>query len=502
VSESPSPPVPEPAPEAAAPLRNAVDELAAFVDSNETMSRYFGDPAVYADLQPRLKRFLSATMDQVRTSHALDCTGRILKQADLEDVEAFREGVWKREVTGVIHFPGQRDHTAHTLNNWLLGWYIYSHSPPMRQALDAAIAARKWAGTKFGADVFFGHAWLFTSLLHDIGYLFEGSLSNMETGYQSTHATIGLRATDEYFHFGFWKHMSLNSAGDRRLSEHRSRQLPVAPGDPSLSRIAIYLRTLGDLDALARGLRAAARDGGPDLPDELPGDAFELWKLHFSSFGQAGAATRIEGLETAFLDYVVRGMPGLGIRVLDHGVCSGLVQLKISAFFYQLMAASLEDVASADAADPAVSRAAGKLTRREEGLAHQYDYEYWWSGVVWATAAAALHNVQQRKGDWCDGVRPGPLGLSEEPLTYLGILVDCLQDWDRYFVFETPGKLPIQGVDVRLGTDAGKIVVIFPEGSKKQVEKICEDLDAGLKDWKSLVALHVGKVPAEGRGTC
>lgn len=474
-------------------MNNAIEELVAFVGRDDTaLKKYFDaeKDADFSTLRAELNRFLRATMDQVRVNHALQCTRRILKIADLDDLELFREGVWKREATRGMAYEKQRDHTAHTLNNWLLGWYFYDKSPAVKNALNAAIEARRWDVEKFPIEHYFGHVWQFTSLLHDIGYLFEGSLDGMDTSMQSAQATIGLRVADEYFHMTFWKQMKTTSVHE----QERLKVLIAAhemPSEPSLSRISIYLRGLGDLTHLQTNV---ARELGSNeerkqfVPTELKGDAFDLWKQHFSLFKQENAAGRIDSLEQAFLEDVTRGMPKLGIRVLDHGVCSGLLQLKIATFFYNLLAniaVQRETVQGTDSASEPT--ALTSIEKREEVVDVKADYEFWWSGVVWATASAALHNMQQRGEEWCPGVKPGKLELAHEPLTYLGILVDCIQDWDRYFVFNSTERIPVQGIDVELSVEDGLIVVKVPEKLK---EKMVKDLNFALADWDKLVKIE------------
>src|ERR1700750_2320609 len=94
-------------------------------------------------------------------------------------------------------------------------------------------------------------------------------------------------------------------------------------------------------------------------------------------------------------------------------------------------------------------------------------------------SATALHNVQQQK------MISRPLALQEDPLAYLGILVDCLQEWDRYTAFRQQvigGAIPIQGVDVKSGADPdGKIAVEY--GNPDRVRTLREILDRSLHDW-------------------
>ncbi|WP_042876575.1 hypothetical protein [Cupriavidus necator] len=473
-------------------MNNAIEELKKFVRrKNTAFSKYVALDIEKSGptIQDELVHFLSTTMDQVRVNKALDCTRRVLAIADLEDFEMFREGVWKREATRGMAYDKQRDHTAHTLNNWLLGWYFYSHSDRIYSAINTAIERRDWnpsASHKFSFDQYFGHTWQYTSLLHDIGYLFEGSITSMDTGNQSKQAEIGLRTADEYFTMAFWKQTGATSV--HAHPEFRKLvSMPDAPQEASLSKIAIYLRALGRLNNLAKEVAADLQHSAGKRRSaklELPGDAFDLWQAHFKHFGQADAAQRIEDLQAAFLEDVTKGMPGADIRVLDHGVCSGLLQLKIATFFYNLFANfdNLED----DGGEYSPAAVAAKMRAREDTVAVPHDYEFWWSGIVWASASAALHNIQQRGERWASGVKGRTLALADEPLTYLGILVDCIQDWDRYFVYDSRTRNPVQGIEVDLGHEQGKIMIKVPAPLFK---KMTEDLDKALSDWTEIVTL-------------
>jgi hypothetical protein len=138
-----------------------------------------------------------------------------------------------------------------------------------------------------------------------------------------------------------------------------------------------------------------------------------------------------------------------------------------------------------------VVQAAQHGFRSHEGtrrLDHPFDFEYWWSGIVWATAACAVHNMQQQN-NWPSAYRPGKLTLDDDPLAYLGILVDSIQDWDRYMVFHSRTRMPIQGIDVKLQIQGGKAVVEFPPDQKDRVGKLKKELDNALDGWDKLVLL-------------
>jgi hypothetical protein len=106
---------------------------------------------------------------------------------------------------------------------------------------------------------------------------------------------------------------------------------------------------------------------------------------------------------------------------------------------------------------------------------------------VWGTAAIGVHNVQQIASVELDASWPGPLQLVEDPLTYLGVLVDIMQEWNRYSVFKSLDQEPIQGIEVRLGNSGGKVIIEFtgPNGAFHR-DKV-KDALAALSDSHDLV---------------
>jgi hypothetical protein len=82
-----------------------------------------------------------------------------------------------------------------------------------------------------------------------------------------------------------------------------------------------------------------------------------------------------------------------------------------------------------------------------------------------------------------------PLQLDEDPLAYLGILVDCIQEWDRYTVSRESviaGVLPLQGADVKLANEGERIQIDYSDPDR--AAKVCKDLDNSLSDeWKQIL---------------
>jgi len=128
-------------------------------------------------------------------------------------------------------------------------------------------------------------------------------------------------------------------------------------------------------------------------------------------------------------------------------------------------------------------------TIKKECEANDYEPEWWWQATVWATGATAIHNVAQM--DPVERLRtahPGPLSIREDPLAYLGILVDVLQEWDRHTVAglsPVTGIRPLQGIDVSVEIPKDLIHLVYDTAHR--AGKVKKTLDMALQDWKNLV---------------
>lgn len=213
----------------------------------------------------------------------------------------------------------------------------------------------------------------------------------------------------------------------------------------------------------------------------LPSDAFDLWKLHYQEYKQADAANRMKDIQHAFETYIYKGLPSIGVRMLDHGVCSGLLLLLSTTCYYELFYGAKRIIAKKEEDKRVLEKFLNRMTD------YDYDPVFWWTGIVWATAATAMHNIQQMHKPWTATSVSDSLALEEEPLAFLGVLVDCLQEWDRYYVFPTPGKLPLQAVEV--GLESKDDIVILDFHKTLTAEKIREALSRSLKDWDRFVSV-------------
>ena len=82
------------------------------------------------------------------------------------------------------------------------------------------------------------------------------------------------------------------------------------------------------------------------------------------------------------------------------------------------------------------------------------------------------------------------LSVADDPLAYLGILVDILQEWDRYAVYGSGpfgGTLPVQAQDVDVSQTKGKIHLNY--GDKDIADKVTKALSKSLVDWDVIVKI-------------
>jgi hypothetical protein len=443
-----------------------------------------------------IKKFLFATMDEVRLRYAASCTKSILKSSDIEDADHFRQGLLRREVTKDIAYNKQRDHSAHTLYNYLMGWYIAKNCPLIENKIKEQFKKRNWDE----AGIYFINVWPFASLLHDVGYLFEGGLNPLSTDIQSKQVNIGAEVANDYFSHRFWIESGADSIYDRERLRVIADVREPDFSNHSLAGVADTLRSLGNLEHLRVAVRNERTIKGVEVPSEndyinikngLPGDAFDLWQRHYEYFGFSSMAERIRSMRLIFESLIRDGLGNTGLRVLDHGVCSGLLLLLYSTFYFR-MYFGLGDTPPSDENDRAIwtrFRNASLVNPPPPFVEGDYDSLWWWTGIVWGTAATALHNIQQLRDMGPQYGHIEKLTLDEDALVYMGILVDCIQEWDRYTVSRESviaGLLPLQGADVKLSSEGGKIHIDY--GDSDRAKKVEKALSGSLSDeWKEII---------------
>src|SRR5262245_31830617 len=80
-----------------------------------------------------VRRFLTATMDEVRSGTSKRVALEGLKTIGRRVLDLFREAGPAGEIRGEIAYEQQRGHSAHTLATYLLGWYLFIHSGNLKK---------------------------------------------------------------------------------------------------------------------------------------------------------------------------------------------------------------------------------------------------------------------------------------------------------------------------------------------------------------------------------
>jgi hypothetical protein len=422
-----------------------------------------------------LEMFLGSTMDEVRLRRAVEFATQTMNLFDVGDATFFRQLVLQREVFRRIAYDKQRDHTAHTVNNWLLGWLLFEDVSELRKKMLTSIERRKIE--KFPTFEIFGDLWMYASLLHDIGYMFEGSFRIDNTVQDSEYLSFALGNVHDYFHHRFWKENFVGRPYQQKaILKATCISSPDFTSLKSLTSVADRLRDLNDLSELER------RIGVSDKPKQLSSDAFELWEQHFEQYSPANVPT-IREVEENFDRYLNVGIPGAGVKVLDHGVCSGLLQLQYSTFYFRVASAIKSRLGGSL---PETDRKALSLfIENTEEKGGPIDFDYWWQIVVWSTGATAVHNlVQQEKKKY---------SVDSDPLTYLGILVDCIQCWDRFSVNPLSifsGAVPAQSAEVEYDLVNGRAVFSFQNQTETFIERLRDELNNSLLDWDQFIEIR------------
>ncbi|MHC4695800.1 MAG: hypothetical protein ACYTFA_03540 [Planctomycetota bacterium] len=438
-----------------------------------------------------IKDFFAVKTDEDRVSCAEKYVREVLGITDLADATYFRQGVWRRELSGAMGYDMQRDHAAHTLNNYLLGWYFFVNCPRMTGHLQQVMGKRdRQAATYLDPMISrFGELWCWVSLLHDVGYILEGALRSNGMEVVDERIASGAQYVRRYFTDIFWRELGIRDA-DGKQDAAELAQLGADTTNVTLDSpetIVDFLRKVGPLNAIENAIE---HEGHELRGSELPQDAIALWRAHFEHFGQKEMAKRIAGMETALYSLIDNGIPNAGVRTLDHGICGGLVLLKYSTIWFRLILACKHATAEVREKYERVCSSVQEVTE-DWG----YHGTHWWSNVVWATAAVAIHNVQQ------DHSIPGwysKLDCREAPLAYLGVLVDMLQEWDRPSSKRQNtvegADLRINSSDVTIGSKAdGRVHIVYGcrDGSaRKREERLREELERALLNWNDVAEVQ------------
>ncbi|TAN70708.1 MAG: hypothetical protein EPN17_04365 [Methylobacter sp.] len=484
-------------------------------------------------IQKDLYDFFSATLDETRIKSANAFAEYALYISDAADLTYFRDSVAKRELTGEVDYNSQRDHAAHTVYNYILGWYFFDNSKELREAFKTYFDKKleiidlekptkeelDHNGTdrqkycKIDKNIFetsivlvneFGDVWPFASLLHDIGYILEGSLSSASTEVEHTRIINGSKIIHDYFNHYFWKFYKI----DFRVTKHIAKTLGVMVPDfkrsESLGSLGDHLCDIGSCENIRDQYKEDRKSKtylynlmkSISNPYGLNSEAFAIWKDYYENYGNNNMKNILCIVETVYRNNLWVGAD-YGKRSLDHGVCSGLISLQALTFFRELFLGFkkkthsdlLEDQEKLKKSEHIpynlVSEEIFEFIKKEVlhvplriKIRGEFRADDWFNKVCWATASAAIHSIIQLPeyqkecpkhiGDDKDETF-FRLALDDDPLAFLGLLVDLLQEWDRYKVKQRgvsafSGSVPLQSNFIILDGDmeTSHIILQYP----------------------------------------
>jgi hypothetical protein len=483
-----------------------------------------------------LSEFLFSTLDEVRIRKANDYAEVVLFRGDMEDADYFRRSLLRKEVVGDIDYNKHRDHAAHTAYNYLLGWYFYDNVPAIKKSFSehTRISFSNDHNPTTDEEMnMFSMSWFYTSLLHDIGYIFEGSLNSLDNESYNDRIRRGATIIYDYFHNRFWFDLGIDSQSGRSVL-HKLINMDYG----NLTEVKT-IASLGDMlmsVGSVKNIVEYANKVSPSIYNpvfnnredfDVPLDSFELWTMYFDQIKKGGMKDRVKQLKITYKELLYRGYKGEGVRLIDHGIASGLILLQYATHFFKLYFTLnlFDDLIKQIADENHWSLKANKKDIIDRILGHEikemydlkknevniiwslinsvnehkipehfkYDARFWCSGILRATAAVAFHHVLQDPASFPGYLKDGKfkkLSIKSDPLTYLGILVDILQEWDRYNVipegiFGT--NLPVQGIDVELSVCKNKICIKY--NNMKVAQKVRESLSKSLNQWEAFVQI-------------
>jgi hypothetical protein len=372
-------------------------------DINGTLLRHLatGAGAAYRlridcpKLREVVASFFQTRTDIKRLTAAQEVAKEILLRNDHQDMLEIRDIVAKQELRRQIRYGNQQDHTAHTVYLYLLGLWLYDNLPQITTAIAEQYRITEGIDSTnqhWDPDVWFLQQWSFASLLHDVGYAFHTLDVDTREDRKQIDSVYSLAWVRRQY-------SNLSQVANDALAQafaawSNAYEKVMRPGTASYAN-----------DAFVEVIeRLAQAPWLGDLTAELGGkDIFDV--LDASNWG----------LREYTREVATNGYGGKGPCV-DHAVASGLFLFQYSSFWYWLMKYVHDNTSEA--------------IYRELIQGFNYNPIFVGNALPVACRAVAFHNIQPRVGA-ASNIIP-QLCLDKEPLTFLAILGDELQRWDRY----------------------------------------------------------------------
>jgi hypothetical protein len=357
-----------------------------------------------------LDRFFSSTDDYTRIIFAQDVTRMLLRHHNIDYLQTVRDAVTELELQRKMNYKKQTEHTVHTLYLYFLGIWIFDRSSAFRKIYS------EWVRQEEASEEFysrFSFQWLYASLLHDIGYLFE----NLDDSTQESRKILDdLLSVDNpatlkrHFPYvadeicektaGFllktveqWKQdMALPFYGDKGQPRDLINELDKAPWLPAVSegKLSPYIH-----DAMSS--RWGKKPAGLSS-ERFTGRAlleYALWVAHHGYSDDP--------------------------PVVDHGFASGFLLFQLSSLRYWI-------VAEVGRLNPELKSELSGANASDRFPGFTYKYESLIEGIAIGCHAAAAHNIIEKTGQLSEEL---PYRLNDGAVLFLGALSDELQRWQR-----------------------------------------------------------------------
>lgn len=404
----------------------------------------------------RLEAFLGATTDAVRLVNAEEFATLILRGHDMEEMGKWREAVRYLELSRLIAYPRQNDHSAHTVYVYLLGLWFY----------DRVKGIGDWGGQdKWEESRKFLFQWLYASLLHDIGYMLHGEKIAREAARRIDHfyqPELLLKLLEETY--------ELSESDKAKVAEwfidlrHQRYKWPdfLACSKPS--------RVLSELVKVPWGGDAGLESN----------NAFQI----FRKFGRSDEGTPedvpVKILEAYALEVAKNGYANSGHPTVDHAVGSALLMLQWCSLWFLFLNSLEHDL--------------GLTPSKHFG----YSADALKHAVVPALYSVACHNLQP---DTVYSRSVLPLKFRNNRLTYLSVLCDEIQQWDRFPAgdeylndLKAYSQKALSAEDISLTVQEGRAILTLPkrtlEGEKTLADKLEDTLSRKLHDWTSFMTIE------------
>lgn len=432
--------------------------------------------APWPDGEKVLHRFLDSRLDINRLKAANefieDC---IFKVNEWPELGELRKAVAEREVAREMRYEKYRDHTCHTLWGFIVGCLLYETSPKLRELLKGRTDSPNADLTAANLQDF-GGMWVLGFLCHDIGYLFESDIPAGLTPNPLVDLQAACALLNDFFH-GYYVTRFVGESTTSNFTELHKLGYPNYPNN-SLSTVAQALRKLPFAGSKFVDINDATYP-------KVPADAFELF--------QSCGCKDVDAVEAAFRFLYETGK--YGQRFLDHGIVSGLLMAQLLILGY-----GLHMVARYPRADRGRSQYTDQFidaVEKRTGYDVNLTIEMLKLRVPWVFAAAR-HNLDPQ---WWDpkhtpvmtGPKPAKLKVEDDPASYLVMLVDAVQDWDRprMNVNTKPDDFIMDSADLQAETGNGKLLIqpVTPLAKQRIEAKrgLKEDLDARLEGWTEFI---------------